>query len=871
MLAPLLGLILLAPPPQAGDPDGPLHVADLSSDSAWTLSVDGGPERPIRVPGGGYNSDLQDKPWIDQLSVKDHAVYRRTITVPKVREGQATLVEFGAVNFGAEVFLEDGGRETLVGTHHGPLMPFAADLTHAAVPGRTYGLKVKAYTVSHYQRRVPVGFVYEEAWKPSNGWASRFGQGITKYVRLAVYPEVSITDAFVRTSVAGSSLTCEVRVRNHSSAEKTLTVSGKLSSWNGDPWAYPDLPPAAATVGPDREAVLKIGPVPWTLGPDSYWWPNKPFREDYRAKLHVLTLSLKDGDSPAHARRRRFGFVEWTEGPAWYLVNGVRINFISDGTPESAMSEYDCYATSPAFRPPGCAETWKRYMRMGISANRIHQSTPTEAMMDAADEVGFMLIPETAIRGCQDQKWDDVHLPEAARELARACRSHPSVCRYSVLNEAPPAWVPKLVDALREVDDTRPLVFEDNQQNRPGKKEGAKGGHAWCMLHYQRHPKPAKVITGLGECAWANCNGLGDGMERFAWDAADGRRWDVAYYAGWDWINYWPNFLEGMNARRHAWKQKECRHDDRADGVDGWGSPVVLWVQKRFHPYLVLDLQSHEDNPDYTKDWPANVSEVAPGETVERKVEVFNDGLFGDRFALKWRALWDSPTGETVASGTVDDIVLKPGFHATYSYSFKAPAANGPRKLFLVTESHKEGRPVFREDGVYLVVSPGAAPSRAEFLGADAETGGDWIRKYGAAGRAIAGRDAVLPAGLKFSWQAGEVWTWEAATEDPRALAAEGKGRAAAARYGDRVEFAVDPGPSPRKVSLYVVDWDRHGRRQAVEVRRPKGGLLDRREFSAFQGGLYLSWRVSGPVRFVVTPAAPPNAVVCGVFFDKAD
>ena len=34
-----------------------------------------------------------------------------------------------------------------------------------------------------------------------------------------------------------------------------------------------------------------------------------------------------------------------------------------------------------------------------MSANRIHQSTPTQIMLDAADEVGFALQPETAIRG----------------------------------------------------------------------------------------------------------------------------------------------------------------------------------------------------------------------------------------------------------------------------------------------------------------------------------------------------------------------------------------------------------------------------------------------------------------------------------------
>ena len=33
----------------------------------------------------------------------------------------------------------------------------------------------------------------------------------------------------------------------------------------------------------------------------------------------------------------------------------------------------------------------------------------------------------------------------------------------------------------------------------------------------------------------------------FAAIAVYSRQFDISYVAGWDWINYWPNFLEGMN------------------------------------------------------------------------------------------------------------------------------------------------------------------------------------------------------------------------------------------------------------------------------------------------------------------------------------
>ena len=148
------------------------------------------------------------------------------------------------------------------------------------------------------------------------------------------------------------------------------------------------------------------------------------------------------------------------------------------------------------------------------------------------------------------------------------------------------------------------------------------GAHAVNMLHYTVPPPLPPTnpfIRGVGECAWCVPNGL----EQYSSLALAGRLANVAYYAGWDWINYWPNFLTGMNASRHAWHQVRsnddesceiisficcfapllwhiqpgCNGTDRTDGIDGWNSPVMDWVQRAFHPFLVADLRSYASNP----------------------------------------------------------------------------------------------------------------------------------------------------------------------------------------------------------------------------------------------------------------------------------
>jgi hypothetical protein len=696
---------------------------DLASDDAWELSIDQGPWISIKVPGAGYNSDLQDEPLIDQEEVTDHAVYRRTIAIPKTASGKVIMLAFGAVNHGCEVFIDD----IPAGQHIGPLMPFEMDITEHVKPGSTHELKVVSHPQWFYDYNVPHTFVYDEARKHPDtrpdfsteaGWATKFSYGITKYVELRFLPEIYVKDVFVQPSVEDNILKCDIWIHNHAAEDRDLILVSELTPWNDVQWDYPGMEPLHFHIKGEEVKKLTVGPVKWDLGPESYWWPNKPFHEDYTAVLHLLKLEIRDRKRVVDTRKQRFGFVEWSEESNYYTVNGVRINMVSDGTPEPAMSEYDCYSQSHAFLPPsdttsGCPETWKRYMRLGICANRIHQSTPTEYMMNTADELGFMLVAESPLRGCQEQSWTNPDpFYESVKEMALYGRNHPSICRYSLQNEGTTRYIPGLIDAIRTIDPTRPLVFEDNRINEPARIEGTEG-HAYAMLHYVDYPKPAEIITGMGEYAWHWADrerygpvqpGAEGGLEEFIYYGGDMRRWDIIYFAGWDFINYWPNFLEGMNHEKHAWKQS-CYHKDREDQIDGWGSPVVRWMQKYFHPYLVMDLGIHAMNgPDSDKaEWPEHTSTYEAGDLIERNLIMFNDGLSGKNFILNWEARWDSGDGELVDAGSIEDIIIEPGFHKTIDYQITSPPAQSSnRKLYIVLSAVLQGKKVFEEKEIYF-------------------------------------------------------------------------------------------------------------------------------------------------------------------------
>ena len=730
---------------------GALLEIDLASDTAWTLRADDGPARPIKVPGGGWNSNWQE-PRIDTISgVKDYAIYERKFLVPNVAEGQVSKLSFGAVNYGAEIFI-DGNR---VAAHDGSLTPFVADITGFVKPGRECALTVKAYHRRHYMVPVPKPSAElspfetqakaEEAVKltcllPVSidtpvgsenwvgcGWFGKdmFAYGITRHIKLQLFPAVHVEEIFVKPSVCDDSLTAIVSIRNSTSSEKALILSGRLTSWNNSSWPYPVIPDTPLLIPAGDAKQVVIGPVKWSLGEKSYWWPNIPFREDYGATLHNLVLEIKEAGKTWQTCTQRFGFCEHSEDSYYYKVNGVRVFQIGDVTTESQIGYYDAYSTLPAFLPPtglgtGCPETWKKYMRCGINSNRVSCNLPTEYMLETADEVGFMLIPEAVNFGNNTAICGEPHA-RTVREMGRLCRNHPCVMRYSLGNEfrgEMEPWRP-LIDAMLEVDDTRPLIFEC--QGIAGRKfEGVNRGHAFDSVHYgEITQNPHTSIYNMGEFGSGS-----DFMAEFAIAAVWMRLYDWAYVAPWCWLNYWPNFFEGMDRSKHV---QDIYHGiDRHDNVNGWGSPVVRLVQRALHPYLLLDIGLMEDKENQPPVvgwqgfkaetpwhevghgdvyWPRRLPTCAGGENVSRRIEVFNGGLSGNQLFLRWSCRWDGQNGTVAIPGeTVGPLEIKPGFHVTQEISFVAPMPDrDERRMYLVMESIKDDAVVFTEDRLFFI------------------------------------------------------------------------------------------------------------------------------------------------------------------------
>ncbi|WP_210420298.1 S8 family serine peptidase [Aquisphaera giovannonii] len=167
-----------------------------------------------------------------------------------------------------------------------------------------------------------------------------------------------------------------------------------------------------------------------------------------------------------------------------------------------------------------------------------------------------------------------------------------------------------------------------------------------------------------------------------------------------------------------------------------------------------------------------------------------------------------------------------------------------------------------------------ASPSAScSFVGTNTIAQGNWAGAFGSDGRAIARVSPAYPSYATVGVLGSSLWTWAGPTTDPRALSTTGTtpdSRIASCWYNG-TSFTIDVNITDGKshpASLYLVDWDSTSRSEKVQVvDAASGAVLDTRTTSSFHSGTYLTWNLSGHVRFVVSRIGGDNAVVSGLFF----
>jgi hypothetical protein len=422
------------------DPDGSFHHDTVRFDR----------EIPVPMPWQAAFPELRE--------YSGYAWYQRTFEVNDDWLAGEVLLEFGAVDYWCEVFV-NGQR---VGEHEGGYLPFRFAVRSALFAGnntltvRVYDPVQDAIVIPRWRHdatppdRTQPPFNAVNIPHGKQEWYINVG-GIWQDVRLTAVPSRYIEQAHVTATLAGD-VQIDVKIGGVS-ADAVLKVKV------GDQAVEADVP-ADQTIG---TLSLKI--------PQPKWWsPETP-------TLYTAELRLQETAAGANEDHYsvRFGFREISTRDGQLLLNGEPIYLL-------CALDQDFYPETIYTVPSDdyLRDQFEKTKQMGLNSLRCHIKPPDPRYLELADEMGILIWAEVpswrtfypkASPPPEQRHLDDTikqRVRETLEGLIARDYNHPSIVIWTVVNEdwgtslllsdQDRAWVTEMFDLCKRLDSTRLVV-----------------------------------------------------------------------------------------------------------------------------------------------------------------------------------------------------------------------------------------------------------------------------------------------------------------------------------------------------------------------------------------------------------------------------
>ncbi len=354
--------------------------------------------------------------------------YRRAFRPRDEWEGRRVLLHFGAADYEATAWVN--GR--LAGSHRGGCSPFAFDIT-PHLRGGENELVVHAIddTGSPLQ---PSG--KQSGKRDSYGCLYTRSTGIWQTVWLEAVPAARLERAWFLPDLDRNRLSVVVQTTGAASGQVVIAVARAEGA-----------EVAKAEAGVEGGAAA----LDLDLGKARAWSPEDPF-------LYDLELRLMGGERAIDCVESYFGMRQIDLDPPAILLNGRPVF-------QRLVLDQGYYPDGVYTAPD--EEALRRDIElsqaMGFNGARLHQKVFEPRFLYWADRLGYLVWGEYPSWGL------DIRRPEALASilpewLAVVQRdfNHPSVVGWCPLNEtqheAPPALVPAVYWATKQLDPTRPVI-----------------------------------------------------------------------------------------------------------------------------------------------------------------------------------------------------------------------------------------------------------------------------------------------------------------------------------------------------------------------------------------------------------------------------
>jgi beta-galactosidase/beta-glucuronidase len=418
-------------PPELPTPTDAWESTPIKIPSPWNVNtwgagrdVGAGTSHPY-WPGSVYFPSYPQK-W-DGVEM---GWLRRTFRVPQTWRDRRIILHFEAVAGECEILIN--GKTA--GSHFDKYLPFGLDITSLLKPGDNkllVGVRASALFNLQSSKYAKMRCPY-----PSGSSTDNL-VGIWQDVFLLAEPTVHVADIFVKPLVDQHRLDLEIRIRNDSDREQHAHVGGDIHPWinlaGTDVLSAPvpksKLGPAIlalsgsdVTIPAHRDATVTLHqPIQDQL---KLWAPGAP-------NLYAAVVSIDQNGRAVDWHSTRFGWRQFQIAGKNLLLNGQKIQLTGD-----LLHPFGPFILSRRY-----AWAWYKMVQdFGGNCVRLHAQIHPKHYLELADEMGLIVLDETAIFGSAvnlnfepDIAWQ--RFSDEYDGLILRDRNHPSVLGWSVGNE----------------------------------------------------------------------------------------------------------------------------------------------------------------------------------------------------------------------------------------------------------------------------------------------------------------------------------------------------------------------------------------------------------------------------------------------------
>jgi hypothetical protein len=386
-------------------------------------------------------------------------IYRKKFDVPEDWNDKVIELNFGAVNYKSEFWLND----QVVGFHEGGYTPFRFRVDKLIKPGKENTLIVRVISPIILTDKNIDGLGRQEV--PM--WRGAITGGIWQSVSIQSKGTLGLKDIFIEPKIKKNTATFNVQIEN-------IEISTQSSELQVDVYSMDDK----IVVSQTEKIDILPGKtdIQWDLKIDNaeYWSTDNPY-------LYKAHITIKKNGVISDAWESKFGMREFTAKNEQFYMNGEPIYL------KAAFFEglYPTKLAYPDTREMAIKEI-KLAKEAGFNMIRPWRKPAPPMWLDLCDEMGVLTVGSLVVE-CMYRPISTPRLPfiveNELRKTILSNRNRTCIVQWELFNEINRPILAQMLNSMsvlaRELDPTRMILDES----------GGWGEGANIFLPFERTPK----------------------------------------------------------------------------------------------------------------------------------------------------------------------------------------------------------------------------------------------------------------------------------------------------------------------------------------------------------------------------------------------